>query len=61
MATGLGASTSKPAIQAYRRILLGFRPASLPKVGSMAQMLALAERHAAHYPPPILVESRYRR
>ena len=31
--------------RAYRRILLGFSPASLPKAGSMAQMLALAERH----------------
>lgn len=31
--------------QAYRRILLGFRPAGLPKVGTVAELLALADRH----------------
>ena len=31
--------------QAYRRILLGFNPPSLPKIGSVAELLALAERH----------------
>jgi hypothetical protein len=30
---------------AYREILLGFAPATLPKIGSVAELLALAERH----------------